>query len=340
MSNNPFVLFLVGPTAVGKSDIAVALAKKIGGEIVSCDSMQVYRGMDIGTAKPSRAVQRRVPHHLIDIVRPDKSFNVSLYRAKAMRVLRDILRRKKIPIVVGGTGLYFKALLDGLFEGPGADNKYRAMLEREVEKKGSPWLYDELYRVDPEAAKKVHPNNVRRVIRALEVHHLAGKTMSELQRECSPSWPSPARGEGTNHFPYPFLAIGLEMDRPELYRRVDKRVIRMFRQGLKKEVQRLLAQGLGKNEIAAQAIGYKEIIGWLNGAYDRKTALALVQRNSRRFAKRQYTWFKKDARIHWIKVEQNARRAEIVEVIARLLRLRFAMTRDRRSISSDVDHQN
>ncbi len=313
MMKNPFVLFLVGPTAVGKSDIAVALAKKIGGEIISCDSMQVYRGMDIGTAKPSRAVQRRVPHHLIDIVRPAKSFNVSLFRAKAMRVLRAIVRRKKVPIVVGGTGLYFKTLLDGLFEGPGADEEIRTALERQVESKGNRWLYDKLCRIDPDAAKKIHPNNVRRVIRALEVQHIAGKTMSELQ--APPSWPSPARGEGTVSFPYRFLAVGLEMDRAELYRRVDRRVTQMFRKGLKREVRGLLAQGLDKNEIAAQAIGYKEVIGWLNGAYDRKTAVELVQRNSRRFAKRQYTWFKKDARIHWIRVGEETRSNDVVAVI-------------------------
>ncbi len=321
---NGKVIFLVGPTAVGKSAIAMALVKKIGGEIVSCDSMQVYKGMDIGTAKPGKALLRRVPHHLVDVVGPSRAFNVAVYRKKALSAIKGILRRKKVPIVVGGTGLYFKALLDGLFEGPGSDDAVRAKLAQEAKTRGSRWLHTELAKVDSEAAGKIHPNNARKLIRALEVYRSTRKPISQWQAQ----WTRGNMGTRSQfqnrncvmspYFPYPFLVIGLEMERAELYRQVDRRVVRMFKRGLKREVEQLVKKGLRKNKVACQAIGYKEVLDWLDGQYDQRRAMELVQRNSRRFAKRQFTWFKKDTRITWMQVSANTKPAAMLRQILSL----------------------
>ncbi len=304
-ASNDVVLFLVGPTGVGTSVLALALAKKIGGEIVSCDSMQVYRGMNVGTDKASKAIQKKIPHHMIDLVGPSRPFNAAFYRIKALCAICGILRRKKVPIVVGGTGLYFRALLDGLFEGPGTDNRFRERLEKQARARGSQYLYQRLLRLDPAAAAKIHPNNTRKVIRALEVCHLARKPVSSLQKQ----------GEGPRTCPYPFLIFGADMSREQLYRQINERVDTMFKRGLKEEVRRLCARGLQKNTTAVQAIGYKELIECLKGRCDEARAKELIARNSRRFAKRQFTWFKRDARIQWLKVDEAKDRMKAVKTI-------------------------
>ncbi len=330
----PAVIFLAGPTAIGKSDIALAMAKKIGGEIVSCDSMQVYKGMDIGTAKPAKAARKSVKHHGIDVVKPSQPFDAARYRTLAMKAIKGILRRRKTPIVVGGTGLYMRALLQGLFEGAGADEKLREQLQQEAAQKGSAWLHAELAKVDPISANKIHPNNTRKIIRALEVYNTLKRPISEMQGEWKNNgWlgRAPHRTPQPRHlaareadglsqtgpviFPFPYRLIGLSMDRNELYKRIDRRVLAMFKKGLKKEVERLVQKGLKKNPVACQAIGYKEIIGLLDGQYDGKRALELVQRNSRRYAKRQFTWFRKDDNIQWIHVRPDQRPKAVAEEI-------------------------
>jgi len=286
----PRIIFLLGPTAVGKTEFALRIAKKINAEIVSCDSMQIYKGMDIISSKPSPSVRKRVPHHLVDIISPEKEFNAALYRHYALKAITAILKKKKIPMFVGGTGFYAKAVLDGIFKGPGEDKKIRESLYRQAEEKGSKYLYRRLLKFDPQAAAKIHPNDLKRIIRALEVYLKTGKPISQWQKE--------RRGLCKD---YDVEIYCISLPRQELYERINRRVERMLRKGLVCEVVRLLKKGLSKT--ASCAIGIDEIKGYLEGRYSLEEAKDLIKKHTRQYAKRQLTWFRKDKRIIWIRPE-------------------------------------
>ena len=307
-------IFLVGPTGVGKTEASLWLAKQIDAEIVSADSMLVYRGMDIGTAKPTPEKRAAVRHHLIDILDPTESFSVGKYRQLAKEAIADIHGRGKMVLVCGGTGLYVRALVDGLFEGPSADWPLRQELEAEAERNGPESLYAKLMEVDPETAEKLSPKDVRRVIRALEVHAAAHRPISELQSQ----WKQ--RGRAPTMF-------GLTMSRSLLYHRIEERVDTMFGRGLVEETERLLARGLRANRTAMQAIGYKEVAAYLDGECSLEEAKKLLKRDSRRYAKRQLTWFRKDDRIQWYSFDDYATRQELYECLLEGLGGMTEMTR-------------
>ena len=314
------VIFLVGPTAVGKTAVSIELARQIGGEIVSADSMQVYQGLDILSAKPSNAERDIIRHHLIDILEPEENFDVSRYCQLARREITDICARGRIPIVVGGSGMYMRALIDGLFEGPGRDEAVRRRLEKEVDEKGIISLYEKLKVVDPNAAGRIHPNDKKRIIRALEVFEKSGKKLSGMQKE----WGRESDGTVESGFCYStnlnrsILVLGLMRDRDELKRRIDERVETMFERGAVGEAERLLKRGLDPSCTIWQSLGLKEIRDYLEGGCTLQESKELLKRKTRAFAKRQLTWFKKEDRINWIyaQPEENADRAagEIVKL--------------------------
>ncbi len=276
--------YLIGPTAVGKSAVALTLARRLGAEIVSADSMQVYCGMDIGTAKPSPAERSAVPHHLVDVVEVSERFDVARYVELARAAIAEIQRRGKTPLIVGGAGLYLRALTEGLSELPDSDPALRA----ELEALGRERVFEELRRVDPEAAERIGPHNFRRLVRALEICRLTGRRAS-----------GPRRAWGRERSP---LMHGLERDRAELYARCDARVEAMFRAGLVDEVRSLLSRGLGDNTTARQALGYKEVMAHLRGEASLADTVALVKSRTRQFAKRQLTWFRHQARVEWVRL--------------------------------------
>jgi len=287
----PTIVALVGPTGSGKTRTAIQLCKALNGEIVSMDSMQIYRGMDIGTAKPTASELAAAPHHMIDIIDPDCLYTVSMYREQASAVIDDILRRGRMPILVGGTGLYLQALSYDMNLGEkGADPALREELNRIAQKKDGPQvLHDRLKLVDPSSAKKLHPHDVRRVIRAIEIFEISGKTKEENAAE--------QKKEG----PYTILVYGLSLPRDKMYTRINERVDEMMRLGLIDEVQRLLDKGIEprKEGGAMQAIGYKEIVSALRGEISMEQAIDLIKQGSRRYAKRQWTWFRHDKRTKW-----------------------------------------
>jgi tRNA dimethylallyltransferase len=277
MSIHPFqsCLFLTGPTASGKTAVGVALAERVGAEVVALDSMTLYRGMDIGTAKPTAEERRGVPHHLIDVLEPWESASVAEYRARAIEAVRDVESRGRRALFVGGTPLYLKALLRGLFEGPGADPGVRAALEAEP----GPALHARLAEVDPPTAARLHPNDRRRLVRALEVHALTGRPISALQAEHD----RPARG---------LRAFALERPRPELHDRIDRRVVAMFAGGLLDEARRLREGPRPIHRVPAQAAGYAEAFDVLDGRLPEPEAIARTQARTRQLARRQATWFR------------------------------------------------
>lgn len=284
----PKILVIAGPTASGKSELALRLARELDGEIVNADSMQVYRGMDIGTAKATAEERAQIPHHLIDMVDPDHPFSAADFAEAADRAIADIVSRGKQAIVVGGTGLYIRALLKGLVESPGGADEFRQALHEEAVRLGNAALLERLRRVDPELAERLHPNNLPRIIRALEVHHLTGIPLSHYQREHAFS------GQR-----YRSLQIAIRVERGILYRRIDERVERMLAEGLLDEVRQLLAADYTPEMKAMRAIGYKESIAHLAGAYSLDEATRLIKRETRHYAKRQLTWFNADKDILW-----------------------------------------
>ena len=298
---NPKLLCLLGPTAVGKTEIAIQLAQRLNAEIVSVDSRQIYRQMDIGTAKPTPEEQRAARHHLIDCVDISQPFSVADYQSLADTAIADIQNRDKRVLLVGGAGLYFRAIVDGLFEGPGADPALRKRLEGEAAQFGVDALHKRLQTCDPESADRIHPNNVVRVIRALEVYELTGTPMSELQQQWHPEKQR-----------YSFIAFGLTMPRALLYQRIEQRVDVMLANGLIAEVESLLAAGYARDSVALQSFGYRELIAYLDGNCTYQEAISQLKQNTRRFAKRQLTWFRKDTRIEWMDRESTP---DIVENI-------------------------
>lgn len=292
-SNDKRLVAIVGPTASGKTAAAHELARRVGAEIVSADSMAIYRGMDIGTAKPSPEERLEVHYHMVDVVDPNEPFTVADYQERAVEVVEDIICRGRLPIVAGGTGLYVRAVIDGLnIPSAGIDSELRARLKREADEKGSEWLHKRLAEVDPVTAERLHPNDIKRIIRALEVYEQSGRPMSEIVEETRPKAPR-----------YPGAVLyGLTMDREKLYRRIEERVDEQIRRGLVEEVRRLLDSGYDVDLPAMQGLGYKEIAACLKGEYDLNSAVETLKRSTRRFAKRQYTWFRADKRIRWIDV--------------------------------------
>ncbi len=286
MPPDPFrnALVLTGPTGSGKSALAVDLAGRLGAEIVSMDSMALYRGMDVGTAKPDADQRRRVPHHLIDVLDPWESATVAWWLARAADCVRDIESRGKRALLVGGTPLYLKALLHGLFDGPPADDELRRRLTNEAQRDGSAALHARLSSVDPASATRLHPNDARRIIRALEVWQLTGRPLSAWQTQ----WPS------TSHHPppTPLQVLCLDMPRDELYARIDARVVQMFDAGLLDEAAALRRLPRPLSREAAQAVGYREAFAHLDGLATREETIRLIQTRSRHLAKRQLSWFR------------------------------------------------
>jgi tRNA dimethylallyltransferase len=288
------LIVLLGPTAVGKSHLALALAERVGGEILAADSLQVYRGLDIGTAKPDADERRRIPHHLLDLVEPDQSFTAADYARLARITIAEIRERGHVPILVGGTGLYVRALLRGLFEGPGEDTPLREALREEAARNGVSTLHRRLQTLDAEAAAAIHPHDLFRIVRALEVLALSGRPISALRVQ--------ARRHHTP-VPGPILRFGLERDRQELYQRIEKRVEEMLARGFLEEVRRLLDRGYSPALKPLRAIGYRHLIGYVKGHTTLDRAVTCLKRDTRRYAKRQLTWFRHEEESEWHCVE-------------------------------------
>ncbi len=288
------LVLVVGPTASGKSELALRLAERFGGEIVNADSVQVYCGMDIGTAKPSAEALQRVPHHLLNLVTPDQDFSAADFRVEASRAIADIHRRGKPVFLVGGTGLYLKALLQGLVDSPGGDASIRAVLQMQAELEGKESLLQRLALVDPESAARLHPNDQQRIIRALEVFMLTGRPISAFHGE-----------HGFAGADYLTLKIGIRLDRVDLYRRIDERVEQMMINGLLAEVQGLLGEGYAPELKALRSLGYKQLCAHLAGECSLAEAVRLIKRDTRHYAKRQLTWFNKDSAIKWVEYPAN-----------------------------------
>jgi len=289
-NKNPLII-IVGPTAVGKTSLAIALAREFSGEIISADSRQIYRFMDMGTAKPAREEQRLVPHHLIDIVDPDEEYSVALYQTQARQKILEIYSRNRIPFLVGGTGLYVRSIVDGLTLSRLPRNlELRKSLEEESESKGLAVLYDKLKQIDPLSASRLLQGDRRRIIRALEIYETTGVIPSKLQSQEKPD--------------YALLMIGLWMDRPLLYQKINERVDWMISSGLVEEVQSLLNMGYSPDLPSMSGLGYRQIAQYLKGEITIDRAIYLIKRDTRHYAKRQLTWFRPDERIQWFKAEE------------------------------------
>ncbi len=304
----PKLLVLVGPTAVGKTALSLALAERFNCEIISGDSMQVYRGMDIGTAKASQEERQAVPHHLIDILEPEESFSVSDFQALTRGTIHEVQERGRLPFLVGGTGLYVESVCYNYeFSEAESDEAFRSEMHHRAEQEGNDALHQELAAVDPVTAAKLHPNDVRRVIRALEVYKLTGQTMSDqLSRQ--------------NKRPhYDLCLIGLTMDRAILYNRIEERVDQMMREGLLDEVKRLIQRGLPMHSVALQALGYKEFLDYFGGNCSLEDAIARLKQDTRRFAKRQLSWFRHMKDIDWIDVTDEQKKVQQFEVISGII---------------------
>lgn len=283
------VLVLVGPTCSGKSSVGFLLAKELNGEIISADSRQIYKYLDIGTAKPPLDERKKVKHHFIDEVLPEHEFNAGEFSIQARERIDSIFQSGKQPIVVGGSGLYIRALIDGFFEAPSADSDIRAELENILHKKGGVFLLEELRKVDPLAASQMLPSNSHRIIRALEVYKVTGTPISELQKENIPPDFKP-------------VLVGLRWERSKLYERINQRVDWMLNNGLLNEVKSLVEKGYSTNITSLRTVGYQEVFQFFDGKIDFEVMVELIKRNSRRYAKRQLTWFRRDERIKWFEM--------------------------------------
>lgn len=296
------IIFIVGPTGVGKTKVGFSLAQKLDGEIVSCDAMQVYKEVSIASNKPPRDMLRKIPHHLVGIVSISRTFDVAAFRKKAVAAIHRIHKKGKIPVVIGGSGLYMSVLLDGIFKGPGRSNTLRVKLEKEVREKGSVSLYKRLRQVDPLAAQKIHPNDTKRIIRALEVFMAYQTPISHLQKNRKGLW---------TEFDITVFAVNRERDK--LYDMINRRVDEMVTGGLIEEIKSLSKKRW--SQTAHGIIGVKEITGYLKGEYNLDRAKYLMKLNTRHYAKRQLTWFRRDKRIKWINTEDSDTPSKIAEKI-------------------------
>ena len=298
------LIILTGPTAVGKTELSIRLAKAVNGEIISADSMQVYKKMDIGTAKIRPEEMQGVKHYLIDCLEPDEDFNVVLFQKMAKDAMEKIYDAGHIPIIAGGTGFYIQALLyDINFDNVNEESEYRKYLKDMADKEGNEVLHGML-------AKDIHPNNVKRVIRALEYFHQTGKKISEHNEE-----------QSQNVSPYNFVYFVLNDDRKLLYERIDRRVDEMFEEGLEQEVKRLIDSGLTRESISMQGIGYKEMFDYFDGMYDIDTAKELIKQDTRHFAKRQLTWFRREKDVTWINYENyNHSKDDMLEAMIEIIK--------------------
>ena len=289
MDRKPLII-LAGPTAVGKTSLSIRLAKETGGEIISADSMQVYRHMDIGSAKITKEEMEGVPHYLVDVLEPEEEFNVVRFQQMAKEAAERIWKKGKIPLVVGGTGFYIQALLYDIdFTENDGDESYRRQLERKAsDEEGASELYEMLKTVDPKAAQEIHPRNIKRIIRALEFYHQTGKKISEHNET-----------QRQKESPYNYAYFVLTDERSRLYERIDRRVDLMMEQGLLDEVRYLKERGVRKDSTAMQGLGYKELYAYLEGEYPLDEAVRIIKRDTRHFAKRQLTWFKRERDVIW-----------------------------------------
>jgi tRNA dimethylallyltransferase len=304
--NKRTAIAIVGPTCSGKSQIGIELAKLIVGEIISADARQIFKLIDIGTAKPSRGEMSEVPHHLIDILPLDDEMSAGVYAELAIRIADEVFARSHVPIFVGGSGLYLRAVIDGLFDAPPIDLDIRKKLRDRFRSEGAEALLEELRRVDPVAAQRLLPQNYKRILRALEVYYSSGKRISELRRE-DPSG-----------IDFDTIQFGLQIDRKLLYGRINNRVDDMIRCGLVEEVKEILRRGFDPNLNSLQTVGYKEVIGFLQQKTKFDDMVSMIKMNTRRYAKRQMTWFSKDKRIIWIEADDKSPREAAIEVYDRL----------------------
>lgn len=299
---------IAGPTASGKTALAIEIAKRFSGEVISCDSMQIYKGMDIGTAKPEEHEKCGILHHMIDIIEPNQKFSVADFAEMARACINDCLSRGKLPILAGGTGLYMDSVLNNTdFADFKSDPEFRKEMQELAEKEGNEALHSILSQKDPQAAEKIHPNNVRRVIRALEVCKVTGKTFTLVNEE--------SKREAL----FDALVFGIDTDRETLYKRIDKRVDVMMEKGLLDEVKSLCESGVGKDTTAMQAIGYKELLEYIDGKEPLVDAVEKIKQESRRYAKRQMTWFRRNKDIHWVRPYEENGLEKIFEECQRFL---------------------
>jgi tRNA dimethylallyltransferase len=299
---NTDMILILGVTASGKGKLAFDLAKNLGAEIISVDSMKVYRRMDIGTAKPSGDAQKQVKYHLIDVVEPSEFFSVAAFLELAESAIEQIKAKNKPIVVVGGTAMYLKALLFGLFEGPGTDKRLRKQLKQKVEEEGSAELHKQLAGLDPAAAERINPNDARRIIRAIEVYELTGRPISSFQTQFTKDRPR-----------HNWNILGLRREKPDAAHRINMRAKKMIEQGLVDEIKSLLAEGKPLSPQARCAIGYAEIIDYLNGEYSLEDALELIKKNTRKFAKSQRTWFKTFKNVNWLDVSADEPAEQMLE---------------------------
>jgi len=304
----PTILVIVGPTGSGKTSLALTIAKRTPAEILSADSRQVYRYLTIGTAKPSAAELKEAKHYFIDEILPDQHFSAGEFGVEGRKIIGDIVKRKKLPIVVGGTGLYVRSLVDGLFAGPGRKEDLRDDLEARLESEGAEVLLEELRRVDPEAAARMLPSNQRRIIRALEVYYATGKPISQHH------------DEHKKKKIFNPVFVGLHWERKRLYERIDSRVEKMLAAGFVDEVKNLLSRGYDDRLKSLQTVGYKEVFAFLREEIAIDRMAELMKQNTRRFAKRQLTWFRKDERIRWFDIEKEDEIPQIAEEVLILLK--------------------
>lgn len=299
------VILIVGPTCSGKTRVSIDLAKRISSEIISADSRQIYKHLNIGTAKPDSAELASVKHHLIDFLEPEQNYNVSRFENDSLRIINEILSKGIIPVVVGGSGLYIHALVDGIFNEVDTDEEFRLELKEKREKFGNQYLYDELEKIDPASASKMLPQNWKRVMRSLEVIHQTGKPIWQLQKDYM-------RETDIN-----FSQFGLDWHRADLYNNINSRVDRMIESGLVEETRNILDSGIPRTANSLNTVGYKEIISFLENEITLDRAVELIKRNTRHYAKRQMTWFRKDSRIKWIRIESNEDLLNVPEIIIR-----------------------
>jgi len=305
MKTKKKIITVVGPTASGKTDVAIALAKKLKGELISADSMQIYQEMQIGTAKPTREELGDIPCHLIDFVAPDQRFSAASFKQQATDLIRDILERGKEPILVGGTGLYINAMtLPWILDDIPVNQEGRRKFYAEIELVDNDTLYRRLEKIDPVAAAGVHPNNRKRVMRALEIFETTGRTKTQLDEEAA-----------KQTLAYDYFMIGLQFPREILYRRIDERVDLMVTAGLPEEVAELRRKGYHQDLLSMQAIGYKEFFPYLEGEETLEECVRILKRDTRHFAKRQLTWFRKDDRIHWFEPLQYDRQEMMIDAM-------------------------